>query len=92
MVGEQVQCPGDRGRRGLVTGHDKTGQFVQELCVIQPGAVLAARVEQHGQYVVAVGVAGRGPACGDLLAGQLPYGGAEPLEAATRRERPEIVP
>lgn len=91
MVGEQMERPGDRGRRGLVTGQHEAGKLVQELRVVQPGPVLVACVEQHGEHVVAVDVVGRGPACGDLLAGQVPYGLAEPVEAAARGERSEIA-
>ena len=59
MVRQLGERPRERGRGGLVAGHQERHQLVAQLLVGHRRAVLVARLEQHAEDVVAVLVASR---------------------------------
>ena len=85
-VKQQVEGPGQTGRRGLVSGEQQGHQLVAQLAILHRRAILEPGREQHREDVVALGEIGAAAVLGDLGIEELVGARAQLGEAAEHRQ------
>ena len=90
VVEQEVEGPGERGRRRVVAGEDHGEEVVEDLVVVELVAV-AVGAEQQGEHVSARREVRCRVALRDLLRERVDHVGPDPLEARPRGETPQIA-